>query len=210
MDLPSYKYPGLDSIRAVLTTLGDTWVNLRRVLTLTGLKEWRVRSALAFLVSLGIVERVKRGRRLFFYRLGERRDLLESFLRNEIFFWVMWSLLVGLPIRKGPWVEFGVKFAMEMGLVTERGLTERGRREVLAAAIERAFFEIADAGEVVPLSKVSEVLEGWGFSKTEFRKSVLGAVSHLRDARIVRFSERASGDYLEIHGLTISAAHNIR
>ncbi len=203
MDLPSYRYPGLESIRAVLAVLGDTWMNVRKISRLSGLKEWRVRSALAFLLSLGIVERVRRGK-IFFYRLKERRDLLDSFLSSEIFFWVLWSLLVGLPVRKGPWVEFGFKFAEEMGLLSGNSLTERGKREILAAAVRKAFLEIARPGEMVPLSRISEVLQGWGLPKGEFRRWVLGAVSHLKDARIVRLGSR-KGDYLEIHGLIIGA-----
>ena len=204
MDLPKYRYPGLDSIRAVMGALGDTWMNLRKVSRLTGLKEWRARSALAFLVFLGIAERIRRGK-LFFYRLKGRRDLFRSFLRNEVFFWVMWSLYVGLPVRKGPWVEFALKFAAEAGWVEGDGLTEAGRREVLAAAIERAFFEVAGPRKMVPLSEISEVLEEWGLSKEEFRRSALGAISHLRNARIVRLGRKKVGDYLDIHGLVIAA-----
>ncbi len=203
MDLPSYRYPGLESIRAVLVILGGTWMNVKKISRLSGLKEWRVRSALAFLLSLGIVERVKRGR-IFFYRLKERRELLDSFLSSEIFFWVLWSLLVEQPVRKGPWVEFGFKFAEEMGLLSGNDVTERGRRKILAAAIRKAFLEIARPGEIVPLSRISEVLEGWGLPEEEFRKSVLGAVSYLKDARIVRLGSKR-GDYLEIHGLIIGA-----
>lgn len=206
MDLPSYRYPGLDSIRAVLAVLGDTWTNLRKISRLTGLKEWRVRSSLSFLITLGLVERLRRGR-LYFYRLRERRDLLESFLENEAFFWVMWSLLVGLPLKRGPWVEFGLKFAAEIGLVHGSRLTDRGRREVLATAIKRAYLEVAGMGDVVPLSRISEVLEGWGLPEGEFRRSVLGALSHLEGAKIVRLGVRSSGDYLEIHGLVIGEDH---
>ncbi len=203
MDLPKYRYPGLDSIRAVMSALGDAWMNLKKVSSITGLKEWRVRSALAFLVFLGVAERVRRGR-LFFYRLKERGNLFDSFMRNEVFFWVMWSLYVGLPVKEGPWVEFALKFAAEARWIEGNELTEIGRREVLAVAIERAFFEIADAGEVVPLSKVSEILEKWGLSREEFRRSALGAISHLRNARIVRLGRKKVGDYLDIHGLVIA------
>ncbi len=203
MDFPKYRYPGLDSIRAVMEALGNTWTNLRKVSRLTSLKEWKVRSALAFLVFVGIAERVRRGR-LFFYRLKEGKDLFKSFMRNEVFFWVMWSLYVGLPVRRGPWVEFALKFATEARWVEGNELTEMGRREVLAAAIERAFLEIAGARKVVPLSEISEVLEGWGLSKEEFRRSALGAISHLRNARIVRLGRGKVGDYLDIHGLVIA------
>ncbi len=68
MDLPSYRYPRLSSIGAVLAVLGGTWINLKKIARLTGLKEWRVRSSLAFLVSLDVTERARRGR-LYFYRL---------------------------------------------------------------------------------------------------------------------------------------------
>ncbi|MDK2384683.1 MAG: hypothetical protein QI199_07750 [Candidatus Korarchaeota archaeon] len=90
-----------------------------------------------------------------------------------------------------------------MDLVIDRELTDRGRREVLASAIRKAFFEVTGEGEILALSKIAEILERWDFSKEEFRRTVLSAVYYLKGAKMVRFKSRTSGDYLEIHGILL-------
>ncbi len=204
--LSSYRYPGLEAIEAVMQALPSNWTNVKKLMRITGLSEWRVRSSLAFLVTVGMVERKKRGR-ISFYRLVREWDLKSAFVESETFFWILWSLLVRIPIKRRSWVEYALKLAQEMGIAQLGGefLSEEGRREVLAAAIKKAYWEVSNQGKPVPLSKIADVLEEWGLSREEFKKLVLGAMSQLGSAKIRRTggSSKAGADYLDLHYIVL-------
>ncbi len=204
--LSSYRYPGLEAIKAVMQALPSNWTNVKKLVRITGLSEWKVRSSLAFLVTVGMVERKKRGR-ISFYRLVREWDLKSAFVESETFFWILWSLLVRIPIKRRSWVEYALKLAQEMGIAQLGGefLSEEGRREVLAAAIKKAYREVSNQGKPVPLSKIADVLEEWGLSREEFKKLVLGAMSQLGSAKIRRTGEssKAGADYLDLHYIVL-------
>ncbi len=206
--LPSYGYPGLQPIERVMNALGNTWVNVRKLSHLTGLAEWRIRSSLAFLSLLGMVE-MRRAGRINLYRLVRRDDLRRAFLGNEIFFWILWSLLTGKEVRRGHVFRFAIRFSQDIGLVSEGELTAEGRREVMAEAVRRAYSEIAGPGELVPLDEISRVLEEWGLPRWEFRRSVLGALALIEGVEVVRLAGRrglrGEGDYLRMHGVRLPA-----
>ncbi len=203
--ISSYGYPGLKAIEKIVRTLPRDWTNVRKLVRLTRLSERKVRSSLAFLVTIGSAER-KRSGRIYFYRLREE-DLRDAFLKSEPFFWILWSLLIHAPVRDLPWVGYAIKFAQEMGIVQLGGkiLSEEGKREVLAAAIEKAYLELSHRD--VSLSEISSVLSKWGLPKEKFKKLALGAVSRIKGAKILRVG-KPSKDYLDLHYIVLERSDN--